>query len=93
MTDMTAPGKDARAARIRAWLAARARALGRFRGQLLRRLVSAVGRPRSPRGCRAIGPTLALTTSLPSVTAALARLGLGLAGGGGGSPGALAGPV
>ena len=78
--------KADRAALLRDALVQHARSEG-LRGHVLRRLSQAVGRLPRPGTPRVLDPVTTLTTIMPSVTSRLARLGLGLAGGGGGSPG------
>lgn len=85
--------RTARAALLRAALSRLARRRGAFRGHVLRRLSLAVGRLPRPGSLRVIDPIKTLKTIMPSAPSSTARLGLGLAGGGGGSPGRMAAHV
>ena len=76
-----------RAAKLRRALSEHVRRRGRFLGNVIRRITDAVGRLAQP--CKLWtedrGP---LIKTMPSVHSRTCRMGLGLAGGGGGSPGA-----
>ena len=85
-THISATARGLRAARLRLAFARMARRLGRYRGHVIRRVTNAAGRLAQPSKLRtnALGPFL---INMPSVTSELSGMGLGLAGGGGGSPG------
>lgn len=86
--DTSSPVRALRAARLRHALMRLARSRGRHRGYPIRRLVEAVGRlpdPGSVRILKGIHPRL--IDLMPSALFGMSCMGLGLAGGGGGSPG------
>ena len=85
-THHTCPQRALRTAILRRALVRQVRKAGLFRGHLLRRLSQAVGQLPRPGMLRANGPVTTLTI-IPSVLSRYCGLGLGLAGGGGGSPG------
>lgn len=77
-----------RAAKLRLAFARLARRAGRFRGHVIRRVLHAVGQLAQPSKLR-ISTTGPFLINMPSVHPKISSMGLGLAGGGGGSPGCI----
>jgi hypothetical protein len=85
-TRIKATARAIRSARLRAALSSLARRRGRFHGNLIRRIITRVGRPAQPSRLQTGLIRPCLPKNMPSVHLKTARLGTGLAGGGGGSP-------
>jgi len=86
-TKTQCPARLARVALLRRALLCLARGRGRFRGHVIRRIIYAVGRLPLPSRLRVLNPIQKLIDLIPSVHTKASSMGLGLAGGGGGSSG------
>lgn len=75
-----------RSAKLRAALMRLSRRRGRHQGSPIRRVIARVGQPAQPSRLQTGLIRLSLLKDMPSVHPKSARLGTGLAGGGGGSP-------
>ncbi len=85
-TRIKAAARAIRSAKLRAALIRLARRRGQFRGNLIRRLIVRVGQPAQPSRLQMGLIRPQDYSNMPSVHPKTSCLGIGLAGGGGGSP-------
>ena len=85
--DPTRMARARRVAALRRAFGRMARRAGRFRGHVIRRLAMGVGRRVPPTAPPAGRSRPGQAPTMPSISRHMTALGLGLAGGGGGSPG------